>query len=92
MRLTLLTRAYCHLCDEMAEVVGPIASAAGVAVDIVDVDGPGHEALEAAWGDRVPALFAGDPADGVLLCATTLDLERLGAALGGAALPAQAGR
>ena len=40
----------------------------------------------------MPALFAGDPADGVLLCATTLDLERLRAALGGAALPAQAGR
>jgi len=76
----------------MAEALGPIASAAGVAVDVVDVDGPGHEALEEAWGDRVPALFAGDPVDGVLLCATKLDPERLHAALGRAAPPAVAGR
>jgi Glutaredoxin-like domain (DUF836) len=88
----LLTRAYCHLCDEMAEALRPIASAAGAAVDVVDVDGAGHEALEEAWGDRVPALFAGDPVDGVLLCATTLDPERLWAALGGSAPPAQTGR
>ena len=92
MNLTLLTRAYCHLCDEMAEALRPIASAAGAAVDVVDVDGPGHEALEEAWGDRVPALFAGDPVDGVLLCATTFEPERVRAALGPAALPAESGR
>ena len=92
MKLTLLTRAYCHLCDEMAEALGPIASAGGAAVDLIDVDAPGHEALEEAWGDRVPALFAGDPADGVLLCATRLDPERVQAVLGAAALPAQPSR
>ncbi|HEY2969618.1 MAG TPA: glutaredoxin family protein [Casimicrobiaceae bacterium] len=58
MRLTLLTRAYCHLCDEMRAEVGPLATAAAVAVDEIDVDG--DPALEARWGDRVPVLLAGD--------------------------------
>jgi thioredoxin reductase (NADPH) len=56
--LTLLTRAYCHLCDEMRAEVGPLATAAAVAVDEIDVDG--DPALEARWGDRVPVLLAGD--------------------------------
>ena len=92
VRLTLLTRAYCHLCDEMAEALEPIATAAGTAVDQVDIDAPGREALEERWGDSVPVLFAGDPADGMLLCATRLDPERVRAALGSAVPPAQAGR
>jgi hypothetical protein len=92
VRLTLLTRAYCHLCDEMAEALEPIASAAGTAVDLIDIDAPGREALEEAWGDCVPALFAGDPADGVLLCATRLDPERVRAALGGTVPSGQLGR
>jgi len=91
MRLTLLVRAYCHLCDEMAEALRPIASAAGASVEMVDVDAPGNEELEAAWGDRVPALFAGPPAERTLLCATRLDPGCLASALGGAA-PPPAGR
>jgi len=58
VRLTLLTRAYCHLCDEMRAEVAPLATAAAVAVDEVDVDA--DPALEARWGDRVPVLLAGD--------------------------------
>jgi hypothetical protein len=54
----LLTRAYCHLCDEMRAEVAPLAAAAAVAVDEIDVDG--DPALEARWGDRVPVLLAGD--------------------------------
>ena len=58
MRLTLLTRAYCHLCDEMRAEVAPLATAAAVAVDEIDVDG--DPALEARWGDLVPVLLAGE--------------------------------
>ena len=58
MRLTLLTRAYCHLCDEMRAEVGPLAAAAAVAVDEIDVDG--DPTLEARWGDHVPVLLAGE--------------------------------
>jgi glutaredoxin-like protein DUF836 len=92
MRLTLVVRAYCHLCDEMADALAPIANAAGAVVEVVDIDAPGHEHLEDAWGERVPALFAGDPRDGALVCATRLDPERLRAVLGDAREPGAAGR
>ena len=84
MRLTLLSRAYCHLCDEMLADLQPIARSHGAIVDVIDVDAPAHAALEAAWGDRVPALFAGAPEGGVLLCHYRLDPVRLRSALSGA--------
>ena len=58
MKLTLLSRAYCHLCDEMLAAVQPIARAHGATVEVIDVDAPANAALEGLWGDRVPALFA----------------------------------
>jgi hypothetical protein len=42
----------------MRAEVAPLAAAAAVAVDEIDVDG--DPALEARWGDRVPVLLAGD--------------------------------
>ena len=83
MRLTLLSRAYCHLCDEMLAAARPLASARGAAIDVVDVDDPAHIALEAEWGDRVPALFAGPPSVEALLCHHRLDRARVEAFLGG---------
>jgi hypothetical protein len=82
VRLTLLTRAYCHLCDEMLAAVQPIALAHGAGIDVIDVDAPGNAALEAAWGDQVPALFAGAPAIAAMLCHYHLDAARVAAALG----------
>jgi len=79
--LTLLVRAYCHLCDEMLAELRPMAEAGGAVVDVIDVDAPSHAALEAEWGDRVPALFAGEPRIGSLLCHYRLDRERLAQAL-----------
>ena len=38
MRFTLLSRSYCHLCDEMLEALRPVA--AGTPVDVIDVDAP----------------------------------------------------
>ena len=87
MKLTLLSRAYCHLCDEMLAELGPMAKARGAVVDVIDVDAPAHAALEAEWGDRVPALFAGEPRSGNLLCHYRLDRERVVQAL-----PPAAGR
>ncbi|MCL4760176.1 MAG: glutaredoxin family protein, partial [Burkholderiales bacterium] len=66
MRLTLLTRSYCHLCDEMLDALVPLAGT--TPVDVLDVDAPEHAALEAAFGDAVPVLFAGAPAAGNELC------------------------
>ena len=55
-KLTLLVRAYCHLCDEMRHALLPLAAASGVAVDEIDVDS--DSGLEALWGDKVPVLLA----------------------------------
>jgi hypothetical protein len=66
-KLTLLVRAYCHLCDEMRHALLPLAAASGVAVDEIDVDSDSR--LAAQWGDKVPVLLAG----GVELCHYRLD-------------------
>ena len=47
--MTLLTRAYCHLCDEMLAAVRPLAAARGATVAVVDVDA--DPALERAFGE-----------------------------------------
>ena len=79
VRLTLLSRAYCHLCDEMLEAVKPLAAATGATVTVVDVDADG--ALEAAYGDLVPVLFAGEPAEGREICRYRLDRASVDAVL-----------
>jgi hypothetical protein len=77
--LTLLSRAYCHLCDEMRDAVAPIAMRHDVAV--VEIDGDRAPALEAAFGDRVPVLVLGAPIDGIELCHFHLDAGAVEAAL-----------
>ena len=79
MALTLLTRAYCHLCDEMQDALMPLAAAKGVGVTVVDVDS--DPALEERYGDRVPVLFEGAPGEGIELCHYRLDRPRVDAAL-----------
>ena len=79
LHLTLLGRAYCHLCDEMLDALRPLATRHGATVTVVDVDA--EPALEQAFGDRVPVLFAGDPAGGAELCHFRLDRVRVEAAL-----------
>ena len=77
--LTLLSRAYCHLCDEMRDAVAPIATRHDVAVMEVDVDG--EPALDVAFGERVPVLLLGTPTDGIELCHFHLDADAVEAAL-----------
>ena len=79
IELTLLSRAYCHLCDDMAAALAPIAAAHRARVVVVDVDA--DPALEAAFGERVPVLFLGPPAAGAELCHFRLDAARVAAAL-----------
>ena len=79
MRLTLLTRAYCHLCEEMLAALRPLAAAHAASVRVVDVDA--DPSLERAFGDAVPVLFAGEPGSGEELCRYRLDVARVAAAL-----------
>jgi glutaredoxin len=83
VKLTLLVRAYCHLCDEMGAALRPLAAAHGATIEVVDVDASAHAALEAKWGEQVPVLFAGDPDAGEMLCALRFDPTRVAAALQG---------
>ncbi len=78
-QLTLLTRAYCHLCDEMREALAPIARRHGATVDEIDVDA--HPDLEDRYGDLVPVLLLGAARDGVPLCRYRLDAPAVEAAL-----------
>jgi Glutaredoxin-like domain (DUF836) len=65
--LTLLVRAYCHLCDDMRAALAPLASSFGWTVEEIDIDA--DTALEERWSDSVPVLLAGDHA----LCRHRID-------------------
>lgn len=76
--LTLLVRAYCHLCDDMREALAPLAAQAGATVVELDVDADPR--LETRFGERVPVLLQGG-IGGPELCHYTLDRPRVAAAL-----------
>jgi Glutaredoxin-like domain (DUF836) len=57
VNLTLLVRAYCHLCDEMHAELAPFLASGSTTVELIDVDA--DPALERRWGDKVPVLLAG---------------------------------
>ena len=76
--LTLLVRAYCHLCDEMRAAVAPLAKSAGAHVTEIDVDA--DTAVEGRFGDLVPVLLLGG-IDGAELCHYRLDKARVTDAL-----------
>jgi len=73
VRLTLLSRAWCHLCDEMIDALLPLAAVHGAQVSVIDVDDPAHAALGTVWGD--------DPESRNELCRHRLDAGRVAAAL-----------
>jgi hypothetical protein len=80
--LTLIGRTYCHLCDEMANALRPLAAAHGARVVVLDADA--DPMLEAAYGERVPVLVLGEPLQGAELCHYRLDTARVVAALAAA--------
>ena len=71
VELTLLVRAYCHLCDDMRTALAEHVP--GLAVLEIDVDA--DAALEARWGTLVPVLLA----DGQEVCHYRLDIRALDA-------------
>lgn len=56
--LTLLVRAYCHLCEEMRNDLLALVDTADVPFTEVDVDA--DPALAAQWGDLIPVLLLQD--------------------------------
>jgi Glutaredoxin-like domain (DUF836) len=67
VKVTLLVRAYCHLCDEMRAELAPLLVSTKATVELLDVDA--DPALETLWGDKVPVLLGG----GRELCRYRLD-------------------
>ncbi len=57
-RLTLLVRAYCHLCDDMRDALAPLAATFGWTVEEIDIDA--DPVLEQRWNEDVPVLLAGE--------------------------------
>ncbi len=55
MRVRLLTRVGCHLCDDAAEVLARVCAETGTGWDTVDVDS--DDELRAEYGDQVPVLL-----------------------------------
>jgi len=80
MTLTLLTRAYCHLCDDMRAALTNLL--AGRDITLVELDVDANPALEARYGELVPVLLLGDVASATELCHYHLDARAVRAALG----------
>ncbi|MBL0351293.1 MAG: glutaredoxin family protein [Candidatus Dechloromonas phosphoritropha] len=56
--LTLLSRSYCHLCQEMEVALRPLAEEFGASVTVLDVDSDPQ--LEASYDELVPVLLHGE--------------------------------
>jgi hypothetical protein len=55
VRLTLITRHECHLCEEMAAVIAQVAPRVGATVEVRDVDADPD--LLALYNEEVPVLL-----------------------------------
>ena len=67
MRLTLYSRTYCHLCDEMIAGLRELQARFHFELEVLDVDA--DAALESRYGEDVPVLVHG----GRELCRHRLD-------------------
>jgi hypothetical protein len=68
LRLTLVGRSYCSLCDKLRDALTESAARLGIliALDEIDIDQhPSSSQLEARFGEWVPVLLVGS-ADAVV--------------------------
>lgn len=75
--LTLYSRTWCHLCEQMRDALEPLLREFGATLEVVDVDA--DPALVERYDELVPVLVC----EGVELCHYRLDDERVRAALAG---------
>ncbi len=71
LKLQLISRTYCHLCDEMVAALSPLSEAFGFEVEVIDVDA--DPTLEARYNESVPVLLHA----GNVLCYHFLDVAKL---------------
>ncbi|MBL8416108.1 MAG: glutaredoxin family protein [Propionivibrio sp.] len=70
-KLTLISRAYCHLCQDMELALRPLSAEFGVNVEVLDVDADPE--LEAQYDELVPVLLH----EGNELCHYFLDVIKV---------------
>jgi hypothetical protein len=71
LRLTVYSRNYCHLCDDMHAALKQLAPVLGFEIDVVDVDSSPE--LEQRYGELVPVLVHGE----AQICNYFLDSDAL---------------
>ena len=74
-KLTVLSREYCHLCEEFLTALKLFQGRYSFDIEVVDVDR--HPRLEEKWGDKVPVLLDGD----LEICHYFLDADAVDARL-----------
>ena len=74
-KLTVLSREYCHLCEEMISGLKQFQGRYDFEIEVIDVDRSPQ--LEEEWGDKVPVLLDGERE----LCRYYLDIEAVDARL-----------
>lgn len=73
--LTVLSREYCHLCEELIAALKQFQGRYSFRIEVVDVDR--DRRLEEKWGDKVPVLLDGERE----ICHHFLDYEAVDARL-----------
>jgi hypothetical protein len=71
-KLTLLSRSYCHLCEDMLTALRALAGDRPLDVSVLDVDADAD--LLARYDELVPVLL---DAEGNVLCHYYLDVGRV---------------
>lgn len=71
LRLTLVSRSYCHLCREMETALDALATEFPLSVDVVDIDADPR--LLALYDELVPVLLHG----GKALCHYHLEVGKV---------------
>ena len=69
--MTVYSRTYCHLCDDMIAALRAMQAGRGFELEIIDVDS--EPSLEARYGELVPVLTA----NGQELCHYHLDAAKV---------------
>ncbi len=69
--LSVVSRSYCHLCEDMEKALVPLAAEFAVEVEVIDVDS--NPALLALYDELVPVLLHGENK----LCHYFLDVAKV---------------
>jgi hypothetical protein len=82
VRLTLVGRNYCSLCEKMRDAVLDASRSSGILLTLDNLDLDEHPSYELAYGELVPVLLLGDIKNGVEICHYHFDESAWRAALG----------